>query len=239
MLPVRFALPLLMAAVCVAQEAQPQPQQPVRPAAPIVSMKFDGGTMVAFVKAIQRVEPKANIILAEAAGAAVVPAMEIEEAGLDQILECACAAAKGPQRIDCMEKRGIGVPVYTIVALDRKTMSRGAVDPRDEVQTTVLSLNRLTGGYPERQVPGLKVETVLSAIEVGSTFDGEPPSMRFHQDSGLLFLHGTRDQLSLAMQVLQILENDLKERAAMAQPERFKDAFNKQDQRGDAGKRDR
>ncbi len=142
--------------------------------------------------------------------------MEIKEAGLDQLLECACAAAEGPKMIDCMEKRGNGVPVYTIIARDKKSRSPGRIDPMTQIETTVLSLNRLTRGYPDRQVPGLRVESVLSAIEAGSSFDGDPLEMRYHEESGLLFLHGTIGKLSMAQKVLNILEGDMIDRLQQA-----------------------
>ena len=40
--------------------------------------------------------------------------------------------------------------------------------------------------------------------------------LRYHEDSGLLFLRGSNQQLEFAREVLQILERDLKERSKIA-----------------------
>ncbi|MCR9244115.1 MAG: hypothetical protein NXI31_03730 [bacterium] len=211
-------LPVLLSAVCYAQEAESRArrQSPDREP-PLVSMTFRGGTMARFVAEIRKAEPKCNIVVADAAAVAELPPMEVQDAGLDQVLDSACAVATSKMRIACQEQRGRGVPVFAILALPRQVSgvnvaATGFGKPAN-VTTMVLSLNRLTEDEPRLAIDGLKVETILSALETGARFDEKAPLMRYHEDSGLLFLRGTHEQLSLASDVLKILERDLKELA--------------------------
>lgn len=213
-------VPLALAAVSTAQEdpSRSSPASSARAVAgqpPIVTMSFPGGTLSSFVDALRRAEPRCNIVVAEDAAGAELPAMELKSAGLDQVLESACAVAGSESRIGCSESRGSGEPVFAIIARSPKgaTVSQGQ---RSSAETMVLSLNRLTQGDARFGVPGLRVPTILSAIETGTSFDDKAPMLRYHEDSGLLFLRGSRRQLALAHEVLQILERDLGDRVKSA-----------------------
>ncbi|MCA8976110.1 MAG: hypothetical protein KDC98_15415 [Planctomycetes bacterium] len=236
-------LPMILAAVCSAQDVVTTPVRGTKMVAPIVSMSFRGGSMADFVAAVRAAEPKANIVIQAKAANAVVPAMEIKEAGLDQVLDSACAVAESSDQIGCTEQRGNGEPVFAIIARNRGGATT-MVSSGDEESTIVLSLNRLTEGDLRTSVPGLRVETILSAIEASSHFDTKAPKLRYHQDSGLLFLRGTREQLSLGHDVLQILERDQQERATNALIRAQSARGNQQPadpapQRGGAEKKDR
>jgi type II secretory pathway component GspD/PulD (secretin) len=82
----------------------------------------------------------------------------------------------------------------------------------------VLSLNGVTkpawaNGGPD----GLPVETVLTAVETAIMMAGQdeqnPPTMRFHRESGLLIVKGTPEQLSTAGQVVESLSVDVRNAA--------------------------
>lgn len=225
MFQTRMILPLLLAAVCTAQEDPTESRvRTVKKFSPVITMSFGGGTMSKFVSAIRGVEPKANIIVAASAASARVPGMEIKDAGLDQVLDSACAAAEaGELMIGCSEQRGNGEPVFAILGRPRSVQQVGPGMPDDKDSTLVLSLNRLTESNPQLDLDGMKVATILSAIEASSHFDTKAPKLRYHEDSGLLFLHGSRAQLALAADVLQILERDQKERLKYASPRRPKE----------------
>ena len=67
-------------------------------------------------RAIRAKEPRANIIVADGARDARLPAIELRGAGLDQTLEAACAAATSNNTIRVKEFGGVGEPVFTIIA---------------------------------------------------------------------------------------------------------------------------
>ena len=104
MQPTRLLLPFLLATATLAQEADESPSaRSKRITWPMVTMSFAGGTMTEFVAAVRAAQPKANIVVAEAAAQAALPAIQIKDAGLDQVLESACAVATAADRIRCSE----------------------------------------------------------------------------------------------------------------------------------------
>ncbi|HLQ38680.1 MAG TPA: hypothetical protein VK348_12805, partial [Planctomycetota bacterium] len=60
-----------------------------------------------------------------------------------------------------------------------------------------------------------KPATILTAIESGAQGMIEPPVMRFHADSGLLFVHGEPERIELVRQVLGNIESDQQMRRAL------------------------
>lgn len=197
----------------------------VRPAGAVVTASFRGGTMADFVAVVRSAEPKANIVVATAAAAAKVPPMEVRGAGLDQLLSGACAVAEAEFLVRVNEFRGEGEPVYSIVAM----LPQGAPGPqgaqvqtvpsKPDESTSVFSLNRLTEPDPRLGGgAGLRAETILSAIEAGGGDDPKQPGLRYHRESGLLFVRGNRTQIALVKDLLTNLERDLEERRRRAAP---------------------
>jgi type II secretory pathway component GspD/PulD (secretin) len=81
----------------------------------------------------------------------------------------------------------------------------------------VFSLNELTmpRGFGLGIEP-LKVESILSAIELATTVNDTTPVIRYHEDSGILVVRGTRQQVDQASEVLQVLARDIERREAHA-----------------------
>lgn len=210
----RFFLPALLTLCAIAQQESPKPATAVRPAPPIVSMAFAGGTIDDLVATLRAIEPKVNIVVAASAGSVRLPPITVKGAGLDQVLDTACAVAESSDRVQCQEQRGVGEPVFAIVARPAQSQPGSAAAAMPD--TIVLSLNRLLEGIPQAGVAGLKAETILSAIDAAASFEAKQPIMRFHADSGLLFVRGAPAQLRLATEVLTSLERDLKDRMARA-----------------------
>lgn len=184
-------------------------QRRAAPTAVTVSLKFAGGTMAEFVAAVREDQSKANIVLATQARNAQVPAMVLKSAGLEQALEGACMAAAADYDVRVKEFRGTGEPVYSIVAQKRHSNTAEQVLPADhDSQQWVSSLNELTS----ERVSGIKamdVATILSAIELALSDEKKAPSLRFHKDSGLLLVRGSREQISVVDLVLGTLSRDM------------------------------
>jgi hypothetical protein len=202
------ALPL------VAQDAKEAPARPV-----VVTATFPGGTMEEFVTVLRASEPRANIIVSAAAAQAKLPRIELRGAGLDQALDGACLVAEAEFQVRSVPFPGQGEPVFSIYAVPAAKQSGGAGPanaPKVDVSTQVFSLNRLTDSDSRSGLAGMKVETVLSAIEAGSTDEAKAAELRFHRESGLLFVRGSRAQLSLVKELLANLEQDQSERRLQA-----------------------
>lgn len=218
----------LAACTCLAQEAA----KPVAPPPPkerepvVVSLKFDGGTLAAFVERVRACDSRVNIVLSTEAARAEVPPIELSNAGLDQVVQAVASSATADYAIVAREHRGGGERVYTLVAAPAQpggTTPR-RVDPADRVVTQVFSLNPLTDVAKDGNTPGtgFAAPAILSAIEtaIDTTSPGVAgvaPLLRYHPDSGLLIVRATREQIETAKDVLGNLENDVTRRRQTGQ----------------------
>ncbi len=212
-----FASLFLLLPLTAQQEAPPPP-----PAAPpaanavapgvTVTLAFPGGTLGDFVDQLRRIEPRANIVMAAGAELAKLPAMDLRGAGLDQALDSACTVAVSDRQIRIKAFRGPGEPVYTILVQDRAQRADGG---REVVRTEVFGLARLTDVDPHGRQ--LSPTTVLSAIEA-AVGDDRLDWLRYHQESGLMIVRGTGEELDVVQSVLKNLERDLQQRRNRVQP---------------------
>lgn len=212
-----LALPLFTLDLC-AQEPPALPQQ--KPVPAVISLSFQGGSMEEFVAQMRAKEPRANVIVAEGAKSARLPAIDLRGAGLEQALEGACTAATSKSLIRVKEFSGAGEPVFAITATEPMLTMRGPNAPGD-VQvpaavsnrplSEVYSLNRL---LDMQDGMGFEIATVLSAIEAATAGEGAAPVLRFHKESGLLIVRASSEQVHLVHEVLTKLERDVKDRRA-------------------------
>lgn len=214
---------LSLLSLCLpAQEPVPPEPTPARRAAraePVgVTLTFPGGSLAAFVQAVRRAVPNANIVMATRAAEAMVPPMELRDAGLEQALDSACMIAEGPVDVRVKDSGGFGQAVYTILAAERKVRdSRSSGAGAQATYQKVFTLNQLTMSRGQGLgVEPLRVESILSALELVTTVDGNSPLLRFHQESGLLLVRGTVEQLDNASEALAVMANDLDTREARA-----------------------
>ena len=216
-----FSLALSLAAL--AQEPQPPAESRPRPnmTQPVlVTLSFPGGTLAECVNKIRASEPRANIVVADDAAAATVPGLELRGAGLEQALEGISAVAMADFTVSVREFRGAGEPVYSIVAVSNvgptpPRAARALREQEDRTATQVFSLNRLTDNSTSGGAVsiGFPAKTILSAVEAAMA-GGQmnEPFLRFHQDSGLLIVRGSREQLAIAHEVLASLQRDVEHR---------------------------
>lgn len=205
-----LSVSLLLALPLVAQQAaEPAKPAPTPPAA-TVRVSFAGGTFGEFVDLLRGLATGANIVMATPAIDAKLPRIELNGANIEQALEAACSVAESPWPVRCMEIRGDGAPVYSILyASPPPPPSSHEVGWR----TQVYSLAQLTNDADKGI--GIKVETVLSAIEAAT--EGKL-ALRFHRDSGLLIVRGVPEHIAVAREVLSELDRDVDRRRSEAKP---------------------
>jgi hypothetical protein len=181
-------------------------QAAVRPPV-LVTLKFAGGTMGEFVTMLRQLEPKANVMVAAAAADATLPALDLRGAGLGQVLESACAVAESHREIRVKESRGPGESVYAITA----RVLPPSQDPfaARAQRTQVFSLARLIEG---KDGTALSAATVLSAIETAVGGPELLTALRYHKESGALFVRGTEEQLGVVSELLVQLDRDAESR---------------------------
>jgi hypothetical protein len=172
---------LLPLPVLSAQEQGTPPGHPIT-----ISLSYQGGTLADFVEQIRGKEPKANVIVAALAMQIRLPAIEMRGAGLDAVLQAACAAAEGPREIRVQEFRSVGEPVYSMLVESNGTNAEA--EERVRRTTQVHSLNHLIDGHAVGV--GFPPAVILSGLETAMEGTGEAPSIRFHKESGLLILRG-------------------------------------------------
>ena len=199
-----------------AQNAQGGPAGPSRRRAPepvVVSLSFEGGSLKEFVAAVRKEQPKANIVLSQRAYDALIPPMVMRDAGVEQALEGACMAADANFQVRVKEFRGAGQPVYSIYAISQPQMGGvQAVGPKPgEMARRVLSISDLISPRASG-MPAMKVETVLSALELTTSGEKEPPRIRYHEDSGLVLLRGSLDQIHVVEEAILTMGVDLDKR---------------------------
>lgn len=214
--------PVLLATALAAAPALPQ--QPGTPAdraaqAAVIDLDFRGGTLAEFVAAVRGAQPRANIILAESVAAVRLPTVQLRGAGIEQALEAATLAAAGDKRVMVSTHRGNGTGgefVFVVTAQPEPTSIGPAGQGRGgEKMLRVFSLARLTDQQPnDPPNTAVKATTILTAIESGMTGLMDVPTLRYHEDSGLLFVQGSGQQIAVVQEVLQSIESTQQYRRA-------------------------
>jgi len=213
---------LLIPMTLSAQEAPGNQVTRRRPEGVTVTMEFRGGNMARFVKELRDEEPAANIVLASKAESAMVPAMVLKNAGLEQALEGACMAAEADFEVRVKEFRGDGQPVFSIVAYEPQR-AQAQMSATGENMRRVFSLNNLTAKRPSG-AKALQVRTILSAVDMVVSDSRKPAMVRYHEDSGLLLVAGSMTQLRVVEETLMTLERDLQQADQRALMERAQHA---------------
>lgn len=210
------ALLLLVPATAAPAQQEPAPARP----APIVSVDFQGGTLAHFLDVVRRTEASPNITASAMASEVPMPALSIQGATVTNVLAAAAAVAPQPYDVRCHESPGPGAPVYMVQVQERPQDQTVGWRPVRQVQ--VFSLRTLVDAAPgESGTAGttLPVETVLSAVEQGvGMAAGDPPQLKYHGDSWLLFVSGSPEQIDVAQTVLQSLQQDQDRRRKALHP---------------------
>jgi hypothetical protein len=189
------------------------------PGTQTISIDFRGGSLEQFVDAICRAGKNINILLSSAGSKINLPPMKLHNAGVEAALQAAGQIVTSDYRIQVRPYHsGVGEPVYSVAVQEISQVVTQAGFAPSSRQVRVFSLKVITEPIPAAgDAPGshIKVETVLTAIDTGlsvlSTERADPAAkVRFHVDSGLLFVEGNAAQLSLVEQVLSNLTNDVR-----------------------------
>lgn len=207
------------------------------PSVETVTVKFQGGSLRDYAEAIQaarRVEYEGsayqiNIVLPLLADKVKVPPLSLIDADVESALRVACDVAENKDYIsdvDVHSKRQRGVAqssqaVYVIQVRAKPTrgVSGGFTDDNSVVR--VFTLRAATEKLPsEGDDFCLKAETILTAIDTGLSVAAQGSKqkavVRYHADSGLLFVQGTRAQSNMVSEVLASIETDVERMRARA-----------------------
>lgn len=228
---------LLSAGLCIGQPvSQPAPAQPAtaHPASspatatasrehaqmPVltdqrISLRFSGGLLADYIAALKSLpgNPPLNIVLNNGAEKAEVPPVAFTEVSplvALQILE-EIASISGGIVINSFGGEGSagGEPVWVISARERPRR------PAEFLKTSVFSLGIKTSDKPDTAASTEqdgRVTSILSAIEAAlSLSSGQATQLKFHRESGLLFVRGTDDDEHVVRDVIKELNKPERE----------------------------
>lgn len=189
---------------------------PRRADTPTLDVRFNGGTLVDLVQLLRVQNDMINIVAPELAARVPVPPMQLHSVTAEAALRAAAMVVDKPFELTVQpinEKTGGAVLALRV---QERTMrmaatSVGLVDP-DETRVEVFSLRAITKALPN-EPDGIvhQTKTVLTAIDTGLGFvrAAANPSIKFHEDSGLLFVSATNEQIQVVTSVLNQLEGSV------------------------------
>lgn len=175
---------LIQAAEAAERTPAPQGPPPER-----FDLEFAGGTVADYAAAIRAAHPDANIVVAPE-----IADIELQPVSLKQVTTAAAISLvqreigtveSGLTWLQVQDIKNLGAPepVFSVT---------GRFQAAQSAHTAVISLADVIS----RTAPaGIRVEDILSAIEAATAMTAPPPKIRFHAETKLLLLHGSKNQV--------------------------------------------
>ena len=200
-----------------------------RQAGEVVSVDFEGGTLADFADALRDAGKDVNILLPDTAHDVAVPAVTLRQASVEAALNAVGSIVDPNYLVEVRTQRaGQGNSVHALRVLAKSSQQvsgvvagngPGSSRPTDVQVFSLRSLTESLPGDPEGATN--KAETILTAVETGLGVAGETNSkavLRYHEDSGLLFVRGTRVETGLVQSILHRMnEHVVQQRMAARQ----------------------
>lgn len=185
------------------------------PAPLLVSIDFPGGTVAEFVVVVRHAlppskDPRAdvNLLVGQNSANVTIPPMTVRLVELETLFNAANAllTPRYYLEVDHIDS-GNGTPVMVVRATSTN-------EPATTRVLRVLPLRALTQTVgAESNDLALPPESILTAVQAALELvadDGViPATVRFHESSGLLLVHGTTLQVETASDVVNQMERDL------------------------------
>jgi hypothetical protein len=210
------SIPLMVLAVFALAGVSPGLGQPWE-GQPMLSLKFGGGDLAAYVAAVRAAAPAANIVVMPDAEGMPMPPVQLEAVPLGAALRLVEREFQLDERtwakVELQEigpwqdaESGADRMVFRISA---ETNRRG---PRDKTQTRVWTIAEILKN-------DLKPDAVLTAVETAVGLAGaetEPAQIKFHEPTGLLLARGIPEQVDAVGEVINRLREGLDRRDVRA-----------------------
>ncbi len=174
-----------------------------------VSLNFEGGSLSNFVQAVRKAaapEPFNAIVNGDGAEP-VLPPIDLRGVTLGTLATAAARSAMGTELSVIRDEDGTAAYVF------RYFPPRLAGTDR---HTDVLSLRELFEARPtdpDGVAVTLTPSTVLSAVENAASMGDEPlvapANIKYHEESALLFIRGTEDQIRAVRTAINLMQNDV------------------------------
>lgn len=195
----------MFALLCLAASAQEPVQQDQRVSAriqqaePLVTLRFEGGTLAQFVDSLRQQREGLNILVPDGAERVQVPAMTVKDASVPSVLQAVCDLTESRDvSLGMKSYGGIGQPIYALrVDFREKREVMHQIGVMLQRRVHVLSLANLE----------TRPQAVLSAIEGAlQGVKGDPrPTVRYHASTELVFVEGEPEAISVAAEVVSAI----------------------------------
>jgi hypothetical protein len=205
------------------EHRMPGAAQPEQPKAPdlVVTVDFPGGTVGQYIDALKKAAGRqaVNVVTSRAATEVPIGPISLREVSVFTALSAISTAAG---RDTIWNVKPLAAPMskaiegYALEFAPQQPGPRMVVPSDTSIQ--VFSLRDLIEPLPG-DPPGVPLtkppEVVLTAVKASLDLLGDraaQPDMKFHEDSGLLIIHGTGEQIGAVSQALSQMRDDVRRR---------------------------
>ncbi|MFO0833766.1 MAG: hypothetical protein U0638_02255 [Phycisphaerales bacterium] len=180
-----------------------------------ISIKFPGGTIAEYVKAVQSQRKDnswpVNVILGPATERIVVRPIELNFVSVDtamDVLRFAAECEPGELRIEHVSAHEDESPTFSILQ-----KSNDAARGRQELEVlSIAPLTRPTVDGVSRADLAINSDVVLSAVELALPPGEETVRLKYHEESQLLILQGSPRATNAVHQVIKAMIDDQRQR---------------------------
>lgn len=189
-----------------------------------ITVDFKGGTVAQYVELLKKSGKAVNIVASERASKQQLSALSLNQVNIGVAvysIQAAAASGAGQWKIDQITPPMGGYPPGMLqpggeaYSVDFFPFGRRGEDLVVESYSLVRIIK--SEGHAE----GMDAKVVLTAIETGLKLQNEgaeqPPDLKFHSDSGLLFVRGTNSDVRLVGSIVSRLLDDARSRTIAAE----------------------
>lgn len=184
------------------------------PSAPI-TIRFQGGLLAEYVKAVQAQRGDntwpVNVILGPGTDRIVVRPVDLKFVSVDTAMEALVFAAEcspGELRIDHVSAHEDESPTFSVIRKDNK----GQVGTQDLEVLSIAQLTNPTVNGVVHPALAIKPDVILSAVELALPTGEEQARVKYHEESHLLILQGSSRATNAVHQVIKTMIDDQRQR---------------------------
>lgn len=204
---------------CHAQSEPPRqnekdPATATRVAPVTISLKFAGGTVADYVKAVQAQragkDNPVNVILSPGVERIAVNPIEFNLVSVDtamRLLERVAEVPPGQLRAE----RISGDAMSSTFAINQRSADRTSSEQELEVLSIAQLTNPTVDGVARPEL-AIKPDVILSAVELALPTGEEPARVKYHEESRLLILQGSPRATNAVHQVIKTMIDDQRQR---------------------------
>ena len=197
---------------------------------PSLSIDFPGGTVTQYVEALKKSGKPVNVVTSERAAKQQLAPISLSQVNVGvavYAIQAASTSASGQWRIEMIHTPGPRMAQWPTPG-DAYSVDFFPFGKRGEdVVVESYSLQRIL--RPDGKGEGADPKIVLTAIETGLHLQNEggdqPPDLKFHADSGLLFVRGSNADVKLVGSIVNRMSDDAGRRATAAERRSQEDAM--------------